>query len=383
MADEVTPPLSGMPTGPLTEETIKNAIYQRAQSQYEAQKAQMGMYDQMAAKYGQSGMSDIDKASILFQAAGALSAPTRSGGLMESIGAAGTAVAGPLSKAAQAQREREDKMSQLQMARAKLSAEMSPGPSPSDLMSLYKLQQAGEEKPALQERLIDRLGTEKDPQKRAAIRLQLGMEAEDAGVESTSIPAEVRAAGPEAVKKYKEAYGTKIAGEMAAAQSSADTMKIAEPILDRAHRAYTNLAANNAIGPMQASEVWRTTQGVVGAKNEVLRQDYEAAAKELELLKAQIQMKGQGAITEGERRILQLTLPRLDAADASTGLETLRQLKLQTRAAQQKPERIRGRGSDAAPAADEPAAAPKAPVVTPEMIRKAEEELKRRQAQGQ
>ena len=142
MADEVTPPLSGMPTGPLTEEAIKNAMYQKAQAQYEAQKSQMGLYDQMASRYGQSGMSDIDKASILFQAAGALSAPTRSGGLMESIGAAGTAVAGPLSKAAQAERDRQDKMAQLQMARAKLSAEMSPGPSPSDLMSLYKLQQA-------------------------------------------------------------------------------------------------------------------------------------------------------------------------------------------------------------------------------------------------
>jgi hypothetical protein len=144
MADEVTPPLSGIPAGPLTPDVIKNLMYQKAQAQYEAQKAQMGTYDQMAARYGQTGMSDIDKASILFQAAGALSAPTRSGGLMESIGAAGSAVAGPLQKAAQAQRDREDKLAQLQLARAKLSAEMTGGPSVSDLMSLYKLQQSDE-----------------------------------------------------------------------------------------------------------------------------------------------------------------------------------------------------------------------------------------------
>jgi hypothetical protein len=147
MADTDTPPLSGIPAGPLTTDTIRNVVYQEAQARANAQKAQMGQYDQQAAQYGQKGMSDIDKASILFQAAGALASPTRSGGLMESIGAAGTAVAGPLSKAAQTERDRQDKMAQLQLARAKLSAEMgSGGPSSSDLMSLYKLQQADEEK---------------------------------------------------------------------------------------------------------------------------------------------------------------------------------------------------------------------------------------------
>jgi len=101
------------------------------------------------------------------------------------------------------------------------------------------------------------------------------------------------------------------------------------PHIDRAIAAYSELGKNGAIGPTQASGVWRGAQGVFGAKNEVLRQEYEAAAKELELAKAAISMKGQGSITDSERRILALTLPRLDAADAGTGLRTLQNWKMQ------------------------------------------------------
>jgi hypothetical protein len=376
MADE-SPLASLFPANSLEAAAIAQ-MQKEKQAQLAAQKQQMNLIEQQAQRYGQTGMSDIDKASILFQAAGALSAPTRSGGLMESIGAAGTAVSGPLARAAQAQRDREDKVSQLQMARAKLAGEMGTGDlSGADILQLAKMRADAMGKPSVQERLIDRLGTETDPVKKSAIRAQLGMEAEDAAISET-IPAEVRAAGPEAIKKYKEAYGSKVAGEMASAQGAADAMKMAEPILDRAQRAYYNLSQNNAVGPIQASEAWRKTQGVFGAKNEALRQDYEQAAKELELLQAQIKMKGQGTITDSERRILQLTLPRLDAADPKTGLETLRQLKLQMRAAQEKPERIRQRGTgttEDAPAAKTMSRA--------DQIKAAEEELKRREAQGQ
>ena len=59
-------------------------------------------------------------------------------------------------------------------------------------------------------------------------------------------------------------------------------------------------------------------------------------------------MKGQGAITEGERKILQLTLPRLDASRADTGMQTLKLMRQQMEAAISKPARMTGQG--AAPA---------------------------------
>lgn len=113
------------------------------------------------------------------------------------------------------------------------------------------------------------------------------------------------------------------------AHQKAEVAQTIMPHIDRAIAAYTELGKNGAIGPTQASGVWRGAQGVFGAKNEVLRQEYEAAAKELELAKAAISMKGQGSITDRERRILALTLPRLDAADPNTGLRTLQNWKMQ------------------------------------------------------
>jgi len=147
MADSPLSNIQPPPPSPLSQdfslEDIKKSLLDRSQAQYSAQQAQMGQMDQQAQKYGTPGMSGLDRASILFQAAGALAAPTRGGGLMESLGAAGTAVSGPLQRAAQAERDREDKMAQLQLARAKLASEMTGGGiAPGDLLNLYKLKQA-------------------------------------------------------------------------------------------------------------------------------------------------------------------------------------------------------------------------------------------------
>jgi len=311
----------------------------------------MDMMQEQEGPLSQTGMSDYQKASMLFQAAGALAAPTKSrglAGLMEGVGGAGTALAGPLSKADEAQRARQQQLQQLQLARQKLAMDMAgnQGVSPSDLMSLVKSTRENEEEtptPSEFDRILAQLSPE---ERKKALRAKAGLEPTDETTESASIPAEVRAAGPEAVKKYKEAYGSKVAAEMATAQTAADNMAAAVPILDRAEKAYQSLSKASAIGPTQATGIWRGAQGVVGAQSEITRQDFEAAAKELELLQAQIKMKGQGAITEGERRILQMTLPRLDAADPSTGLETLRMFRKQLEAAISKPERIRQRGAD-------------------------------------
>jgi len=331
--------------GVMNLEDIKRAIFARAQQQDAARAQMLKTMQEREGALAQQGMNPLDRASMLFQAAGALAAPTRSGAFMESFGRAGTELAGPLSKAAQAERDRQDKIQQLQLARQKMAMEAS-GVNPSDLLALYKAQQEGVQKPSVQERLIDRLGSETDPKKIAAIRAQLGLEAEETPEASKRVPAEVRALGPGAVKKYVEALGTKVAGEMAAAQSGADSMAAAVPILDRAEKAYKSLGQAGGIGPFSASEKWRAASGLLGTKEEVLRQNYEQAAKELELLQAQIKMKGQGAITEGERRILQMTLPRLDAAKPEVGYETLAQFRNQLTSAIQKPERIRTRGGE-------------------------------------
>lgn len=152
---------------------IYGQIEREGAARRKALESQMGMIEQQAQRYGQEGMSPLDKASILFQAAGALAAPTRSGGLMESIGSAGSAVSGPLMKAAQAKRDREDKVAQLQMARAKLAAEMgSTGPSAAEMLQLYRVQQEGIQKPGETERLLQTLPPE---ERAAAVRGKFGL----------------------------------------------------------------------------------------------------------------------------------------------------------------------------------------------------------------
>lgn len=95
------------------------------------------------------------------------------------------------------------------------------------------------------------------------------------------------------------------------------------PSIERAEKAYKRLAEMNAVGPISASSANRLIGGISGTEAETMRQEYEAASKELELAKAQISMKGQGQITESERKILALTLPRLDAANAQIGIDIL------------------------------------------------------------
>ena len=102
----------------------------------------LGMMNQQEGPLSQTGMSDLDRASLMFQAAGALGQTTRSGGFGETLGNLGTSLAGPLSKAAEAQRQRQGQLQQLQLARQKLAVEMAgqQGVPAADMLSLIKSQ---------------------------------------------------------------------------------------------------------------------------------------------------------------------------------------------------------------------------------------------------
>lgn len=148
MADDDTPqgPLSPQNIiqqlglkGP--EGVLAQAAMQQSAAQSQAQQAYAQSLQAREGALSQTGISPLDKASMFFQAAGALAAPTRSGSLMESIGSTGTALAGPLSRAAQADRDRQEKLAQLQMARQKLAADSAGTNMPIDkLAALLKSQ---------------------------------------------------------------------------------------------------------------------------------------------------------------------------------------------------------------------------------------------------
>lgn len=307
---------------------------QEAQERQKMQQAYLASLQQQEGALGQQGMSDYDKASLLFQAAGALGKNTRSGGFGETLGNLGEAMAGPLSKEAEKQRTRAQQLQQLQLARQKLGMEMAGTgqPSISDTLALMKAQQDAEsgkgaesfkletidDKPVL----VGTRGTIKPVDRTAA---GLG-EAPKASPED-EIPASVKALGPEGIKKYKERIGTKIADEAVAAQQNAETAQMVSPILKRAEDAYNKLKNAGAIGPIQGNkEGWsRWIAARVGTTAEEDRQDYEQALADLEQWRA-TKMKGQGAITDFERKIIASSLPRLDAVNAAPGLNTFKSL---------------------------------------------------------
>ena len=300
-------------------------------------------------KFGQPyKMSNLDQAAALAKISGALLAPTRTGSFFESLGAAGTAASGPLAEAAKAERERQDKMRQLQMARMKMAAEMETGVPFDQLVKLEQLRQQSQktaETFKLEEIdgkavLVGSQGTVKPVDRSAA---GLGPEAEG----QPDVPDHIRAQGKAAVQKFVERMGAKEADTLIAAQQAADRVSLMRPWLDKAREAYEELARLDGIGPFQGKkEGWsRKTAALFETKREELRQKYEQAASKLELFGSEA-LKGQGAITDFERRIIKEGLPRLDATNAKPGLETFKYLENDYNAALKGPERFRNRGKE-------------------------------------
>lgn len=160
----------------LNEQAIYSALLKEAQAQ---KVKQQGILEQMAKReqeYAASnkGMSPTEKAAIMFQAAGALAAPTRTGAFGESLGALGTAISGPLLKQAEADRARQEKLMQLQMAREKMALEIPTGDvGASELLKLYQIQQSKVQQPSEFDRVLAQLS----PEERArAIRVKAGLE---------------------------------------------------------------------------------------------------------------------------------------------------------------------------------------------------------------
>jgi hypothetical protein len=176
------------------------------------------------------------------------------------------------------------------------------------------------------------------------------------GDDKIAIPPEIRSLGPDAIKKFRERMGTKIADNLEAAEIGAERARRIQPIFERAENAYKELARIKAIGNIQGSGLSRMGASAIGTKAEELRQEYEQATAELKLFKSDL-LKGQGTITDFERRLLASTLPELNAVNAKPGLATLDFLRADLKSSIEKPSRYRNRGAPEGEGENRPPAA--------------------------
>lgn len=126
---------------------IYKKMQDNAAAKQAAQQSYLSALQQQEGPLSQTGMSDLDKAAMWAQVAGAFGAPTRSGGFTETLANVGTTLSGPLSKQAEIQRTRSQQLQQLQLARQKLGMEMagSGGVDPMQAMQLLQAQQKRED----------------------------------------------------------------------------------------------------------------------------------------------------------------------------------------------------------------------------------------------
>jgi hypothetical protein len=243
--------------------------------------------------------------------------------------------------------------------------------SAADMLKLYQLQQAAKKSPETfkleevdgQPVLVGSQGTIR-PVDRAAAGLGAAPKEGEEG--RLVIPPEIQSMGSDAVKKFRERMGTKMADTIDAAEQGAERARRIQPIFERAEQAYKTLDKMGAIGNIQGKpEGWsRKIAATFGTTAEQVRQDYEQAAAELQAFKSEL-LKGQGAITDFERKLLATTLPKLDAVNGKPGLRTLDFLRDDLRSTIERPDRYRRRGSteDRQP---EPSRAERTPAQTSE-----------------
>lgn len=294
-----------------------------------------------AAKPGEDGfwskfMRGLSNNSdeLIYLGAGLASSPRWGEGLIKGMTAANAAGAGK-TKAALEQlklaRETQGIMGQVDwlMKNHGMSREQAMGVAmnPSAMAKLYESKLGKDDTPKVQE------VTDPNTGQRRSIAVTSGGIRPLTDAETGAAPVDPNAppipAGADAAEVRKQRAQAAVTREGEQLERGRVAQEMA-PHLQRAFEAYDKLSKNGSvtgdIGPLSASSANRFFAGMAGTNAEKLRQEYEAAAKNLELTQAQLKMKGQGAVTESERKILQLTLPRLDAADPATGLKTLKDM---------------------------------------------------------
>lgn len=142
-------------------------------------------------------------------------------------------------------------------------------------------------------------------------------------------PAQQNASGlsPEGEKEYQKAKGKDMAGAEAARQANIDGSLSFLTKVGRADQVMQGMTDND-FGPVQGSDAYRFVPDIsfiTGVRGtDMAAQDrYKGLMSDLELDVAKMKLKGQGQVTESERKIARDTLGGLTVADKKTARDVL------------------------------------------------------------
>lgn len=138
--------------------------------------------------------------------------------------------------------------------------------------------------------------------------------------------------GPVEAKTMREARAKAVIANEEDAVKSARAAAEFKPALDEMTSAYEALVKSGGIGPIQGSEYGRKAQALtgIGTANESLRQRYDTAKAKVQAQITAAQNKGEGQVSNFERRMYAAQFPELSAIDPATQLPFLRQLQTTT-----------------------------------------------------
>lgn len=135
------------------------------------------------------------------------------------------------------------------------------------------------------------------------------------------------------LKKVREERGKAFVGLEEEAVKSAKAAADLKPFVDEAADAYRAAVQAGATGPLNASFPNRnqaTYVGLWGAESEKLRQRYDKALAALQARITAAQNKGEGAVSDFERRLYAAQFPSLTALDGADQLRMLDAIQAQT-----------------------------------------------------
>lgn len=143
-------------------------------------------------------------------------------------------------------------------------------------------------------------------------------------------PAEPLPPGVDPAVVRRERSEALVKNEQASVESARSAAQL-QPLIDEAVRSYEKAASLGAIGPFVGNEYVRgANKMLIGTEGERARQSYDRALAAIQAWRTGLQNKGQGALSDFERKMYALQYPNVQDLDPADQVKFLKQIQAET-----------------------------------------------------